>query len=254
VEPFAGGAGASLRLLVDEYVENIELNDLDAGVAAFWKAVFFHTEALVDRIANAHVTVAEWRKQRDAYASGNARLVDLAFATFFLNRTNRSGILDARPIGGLGQSGRWSVDARFNREELAKRVLFLGRYRNRVTVQRRDGLEFLRDHFTRFANDTLYYVDPPYLTNGADLYLDTLAWADHQQLARLLTKSPAKWILTYDCDSRVPITLYPRNRCIPFTIAHTAATQHLGTEYAVFSKNLEISESDVLQLMRSDAN
>ena len=36
----------------------------------------------------------------------------LGFSAFFLNRTNRSGIIEgAGPIGGYTQTGKWKVDA-----------------------------------------------------------------------------------------------------------------------------------------------
>jgi DNA adenine methylase len=238
VEPFAGGAGAALLLLVDEYVEAIELNDLDAGIVAFWNAVFFHTDALVERITNAKVTIREWRKQREVFHSSHANdPVERGYATFFLNRTSRSGILDARPIGGLDQAGEWSVDARFNREALAERVAYLGRYRQRVRVHHRDGLSFLRSHLKRHFADAFYYIDPPYLNNGADLYLDTMTWKDHERLADMLASNEAKWVLTYDNDRRVS-KLYPKNKRVKFAIAHSAAVQHIGTEFVVFSNSL----------------
>lgn len=241
VEPFAGGAGAALRLLTDEYIENIELNDLDRGIAAFWRSVFFHTDELADRVSKTKVTIGEWKRQRRAFVDRASSTVDLGFATFYLNRTNRSGILDARPIGGLDQTGKWLLDARFNRNELATRISFLGRYRNRVTIHRRDGIAFLAAHMTRHSADSFYYVDPPYLNHGADLYLDTMTWRDHRNLARLLTSSRARWVVTYDCDKRVTTELFPRNSYLRFPIAHTAAHQHVGTEYAVFSQALPLA-------------
>jgi DNA adenine methylase len=246
VEPFAGGAGAAVRLLVDEYVEHIVLNDLDRGVAAFWRSVFEDSEALASKVETCKVSVAAWRRHRNTYDRGEGTDLDLGFATFFLNRTNRSGILNARPIGGLQQTGRWKIDARFNRSELASRIRRLGRYRNRVTIRNEDGLGVISEFVRERA--AFLYIDPPYLDKGDDLYLDTLSWDDHVALARRLGKAKrSKWMVSYDHDVRVPSTLYPDNRCVGFNIAHTAADQHVGEEYAVFSPALEVESLSLLR-------
>ncbi len=240
VEPYAGGAGVALRLLCDEYVDEIVLNDLDAGVAAFWRSVFRRTEELAQLIEHAQVTVDAWHAQRGIYTTRGRRLDDLelGFATFFLNRTNRSGILNARPIGGLGQAGPWKIDARYNGPRLAERVRTLGHYRNRVTVCEEDGLAVASRFLT---DDHFIYADPPYLVRGSDLYLDTLTWSDHQQLAKRLTASTGRWMVTYDHDARVH-ELYPNERRAEFVIAHTAAKPHVGQELAVFAEALQVAD------------
>lgn len=240
VEPFAGGAGAAVRLLFDEYVDRIVLNDLDRGVAAFWRAVFYETEALAKRVLTCTVSVHSWRRQRARYNNPDGLSdLELGFATLFLNRTNRSGILDARPIGGLDQAGQWKIDARFNRRELAERIRMLGRYRNRVSVSQEDGLNMVDEYLGARAN-AFVYADPPYLTKGSDLYLDTLDWSDHVELARKLQRATGQWTVTYDEDARVWTDLYPERRCVEFQIAHTAAVQHVGTEYAVFPDAMDL--------------
>ena len=238
-EPFAGGAGAALKLLVDEYVDRVILNDLDAGIAAFWRSVLRAPDALVHRIRTCKLNIAEWRRQRAVYSSHTATDLELGFATFYLNRTNRSGILTGRPIGGLKQQGKWTIDARFNRQDLATRIQLIARYRNRIEIEERDGVEFLVDHL-KTSDSCLYYVDPPYLSHGADLYLNTLSWENHQHLSRILSDASAPWVVTYDLDSRVRDELYPRHRIARFRIAHTAAAQHVGEEYAIFSNFLNL--------------
>lgn len=239
VEPFAGGAGAAVRLLYDEYVDGIVLNDLDRGVAAFWRAVFQRTAELASLIEGAEVSVRAWEDHRRVYeARGTSKDdLELGFSTFFLNRTNRSGILNARPIGGLQQTGSWKIDARFNRRQLAWRVRQLGHYRNRVTVLEEDGLAVIE----RYTGPRVFvYADPPYLVRGSDLYLDTLTWPDHQRLASLLDNSAARWMVTYDNDWRVH-ELYPAQRRAVFSIAHTAAKPHVGQELAVFADAVEVT-------------
>jgi len=239
VEPFAGGAGAALQMLFGEYVETIVINDLNHGVAAFWRATLDDTGGLVDRIMTCELSIEEWYRQREVYQSAAGSDLDIGFATFYLNRTNRSGILGARPIGGLAQQGQWLLDARFNRDSLANRVKRIAQYRNRITVLETDGLKLLAEDL-RKRPTAFFYIDPPYLSQGGDLYLNTLAWADHLALAKLLRRSSAMWMLTYDFDERIPGVLYPGLRCEAFSTAHTAATQHVGTEYAVFGPGLSV--------------
>lgn len=238
VEPFAGGAGAALRLLYDEFVDQIVLNDLNAGLAAFWRAVFHRTEDLAHLIETAPINIDSWHEHRAIY-TGDRSIADdleLAFATFFLNRTNRSGILDARPIGGLQQTGTWKIDARFNRTALAWRVRELGHYRHRVIVSENDGVEVASRYVDRRH---FVYADPPYLQRSADLYLNTLTWSDHARLASVLGRSSARWMVTYDNDPRVK-KLYPTQRRVAFALAHTAARPHVGEELAVFANTIDI--------------
>jgi DNA adenine methylase len=238
VEPFAGGAGVSLRLLVEGRVERIVLNDLDAGIAAFWRSVFHSTEELATLIENAEVAIDNWHRQRAIRAKAKDSVDDLAlgFATFFLNRTNRSGILGARPIGGLAQAGKWKLDARFNKPALAARVRALGAFRDRVTIAEQNGATLVAGFLSPGA---FIYADPPYLTQGADLYLDAMTWADHAKLAANLARSRGLWMVTYDHDARVG-ELYPAFRRAEFAIAHTAARPHIGKEYAVFSDRVTV--------------
>ena len=237
VEPFAGGAGVGLRLLCDEYVDEIVINDLNPGIAAFWRTVFTETDDLLGLVERTPVSVEEWHRQHELYLAASTPDLDLGFATLFLNRTNRSGILDARPIGGLKQDGAWKIDARFDREVLAARIRALARYSSRVTIREQDGVKLIEE----FAEDrdSFIYADPPYLTHGDDLYLDTFEWGDHQRLAKILRRAPS-WLLTYDADTRITADLYLGLRCANFQTSHTAAQQHVGMEYAVFSASLRV--------------
>lgn len=246
-EPFAGGAGAAVKLLVDETVKSIHINDLAPGVAAFWRSVFFNTDALVTLVKGASVTVAEWHRQRAIFDDpADSDDVTLGFATFFLNRTNRSGILTARPIGGLDQTGNWKIDARFNREDLARRISVLGEYRRRVSVTQLDAKDFMST-IENLGSSLLTYVDPPYIVQGEDLYLDSLSYEDHAALAEYLSTTSVPWLLTYDTAEQVTAELYKGFRAAQFSISHTAQKQHVGSEYIVFSNQLLVPSLNVVR-------
>ena len=138
-EPFAGGAGAALKLLANEAVKTIYINDLSPGIAAFWRSVFNCNKEFVAKIYETPITMDKWYEQRDIFKNPEKYDdITLGFATFFLNRCNRSGILTAGPIGGMNQSGKWKIDARFNRPNLADKITFLGNYNKMVSVKQLD--------------------------------------------------------------------------------------------------------------------
>jgi DNA adenine methylase len=234
-------------LLAEGVVDEIHINDLAPGIAAFWRAVFNDTKEFTQLILHAQVTLDRWHEHRAIYLDPNGKSdLELGFATFFLNRCNRSGILSARPIGGLQQTGAWKIDARYDAASLAGRVSYLGGFRHRVNLSSLDAREFIR---SLEASTALLYVDPPYITQGDDLYMDRLSYQDHQEVAAVLDRSQLRWFMTYDVDERITDELYPNLRCAQFNIKHTAHQQHVGSEYAVFSDNLTVPH---LKIMRRD--
>lgn len=130
VEPFAGGAGIALELLEKGIVRDIVINDLDKGIYSFWRAILSDTDRFVDDIRNIDLTIDEWNRQRHVIDNCNRYSYELGFATFYLNRTNRSGIIKGGVIGGIEQNGNWKMDARFNREALIERIVKISKEKN----------------------------------------------------------------------------------------------------------------------------
>ena len=99
IEPFSGGAAIALALAIDGYMERIVINDYDRSIYAFWYSILHYTDAFIDKIRNTPLSLKEWHTQRIIQLDKqNTDLFDLGFSTFFLNRTNRSGILKAGVI------------------------------------------------------------------------------------------------------------------------------------------------------------
>lgn len=245
-EPYAGGVGAGLRLLSDGHVSKLIINDLNPGIAAFWRSAFFNTDALIKMVNECVVDIANWKRQRSVYlAPEDHDDLTLGFATFFLNRTNRSGILNARPIGGLDQSGIWLIDARFNKADLAQRFETLGELAGGVDVRQERAIELIRT-LNRRKHPVLLYVDPPYVVPGEELYMTDHSWDEHERLEQVLTDSPHPWILTYDADARTR-ELYRDFRCLRFGISHTAQVQKVGREFMFFSRGLRVPDRQVLR-------
>ncbi|MBX3069013.1 MAG: DNA adenine methylase [Thermomicrobiales bacterium] len=244
-EPYAGGAGAGLQLLMDGHVSKLIINDLNPGIAAFWRSVFFNTDAFVQLIAECAVNIDNWHKQRTIYlAPDDHDELELGFATFYLNRTNRSGILSARPIGGLNQTGVWSIDARFNKTDLMRRVRNLGTVSSQIVVREEPAIELVNT-LNRRKHRVFLYVDPPYVVPGEELYMTDHSWTEHQKLKKVLKRSPHLWILTYDDDNRTR-QLYRDFRCLRYGISHTAQVQKIGREFMFFSRGLRVPDRYVL--------
>lgn len=198
VEPYAGGAGAGIALLRQGLVRELVINDFDPAVHAFWSSVVQRNDQFVDQVRTAPLTIEEWKHQREIYRAGDASDQQrLGFAFFYLNRTNRSGVLRGGVIGGLAQTGKYKVDARFNRETLAERLLAVGALADRITVSDLDGRTVIR----KYAHDSsvFMYIDPPYVQAGSRLYLNAFSAHDHQALARIVDEiDQAHWLMTYD--------------------------------------------------------
>lgn len=240
VEPFAGGAGAALALLYLEKVDRIVINDFDKAIYSFWKSAIFDSERFIKKIFNVPVNVNEWRKQKAININDVSSCFDLGFSTFYLNRTNISGVLDARPIGGLNQKGKWKIDARFNKVTLAERVRQLSEYKNRITVLNEDGLKLIDDYLNR--KNVFMYLDPPYFDKGATLYLNHYQVDDHEALAKKLNENPESfWVLTYDDKPEIK-SLYLKRRTVDFSLAYNVREARKGKEIMIMSDILSIKK------------
>ncbi len=235
IEPFAGGAGAALFLLMRGYVKTIHLNDIDPAVASFWHAVLRHTERFVRRIESVPLTIDEWEEQKLIYTTRRVGF-DLGFAFFFLNRTNRSGIMNAGVIGGKRQTGKWGIDARFNRMELTERVRLIGTMRRLITVSSDDALDLLSGLNAGRRSDSsklFVYLDPPYFTKGRDLYTNFYVPEDHALIERKLRNARWPWLLTYD-DCAETRALYAEYQVRRSELSYSAREVRRGREIVVF--------------------
>lgn len=236
VEPYAGGAGAALTLLMLEKIEEIIINDYDPAIYSFWKSVVNETDRFIKKIKTVPLTIDEWAKQKKIYSSKTTDSFKLGFATFFLNRTNRSGIIEGGVIGGNEQQGQWGIDARFHRENLINRIEKIGQYRNRIKVTNKDGISLIRQ--LKNKPKIFAYLDPPYYVKGSSLYLNHYKHNDHQKLAKILNENAEmNWILTYDNVSEIS-SLYVERSCFEFSLNYHANKPKKGEELLVLSDNL----------------
>lgn len=238
-EPFAGGGAVALSLLFSERVKQIHINDLDWSVYAFWKAATDHTDDLIAKIIETEVTVENWRQQREIKKDiTNRDVVEVGFSTFFLNRTNRSGILNGGLIGGVLQEGEWKIDCRFNKEELIARIKRIGMYRSRINITNLDASVFLSDHLSQVSQKCLIYIDPPYYVKGAYLYQNHFSHDDHVSLAkRVKAIKHHKWFVSYDNVDEIKL-IYEDCDQEDFSIGYSARNYSKGAEVMIFGPDI----------------
>ncbi len=242
-EPYAGGAGAALSLLVSEAASSICINDADPAVHAFWWSLKKKPKELLTLLSRTRVSMAEWHRQRDTYRSPNrVSRLDLGFAAFYLNRCNRSGIIvNGGPIGGVKQEGKWKLDARFNKPELRKRLERLIEYRDRIEVSAEDGIDFVR---SMRGLDTFLFIDPPYYEKGGLLYLNELGPLYHRRLSQVLRAKPDEaWALTYDDCEPIRRLYEPWASVRSFSLRYAAARRRMGREILITPKWMELPET-----------
>lgn len=244
VEPFAGGAAIALELLFHEYVRAIRINDLSRPVNAFWSAVLEHTDELCAKIRDTDISVENWDRQKSIVKNCHQETdVDVGFATFFLNRTNRSGILNGGIIGGRDQSGPWKIDARYNVPELINRIRKIADLAGKIHLTSMDAVDFLKTNSSAWGDCTLVYMDPPYYVKGRQLYLDYYKGDDHKALADAIVSygSAHNWIVSY--DNVEPIRhIYRDFRFITYDIGYSARENRQGSEVMFFSDNTLMPE------------
>jgi DNA adenine methylase len=242
VEPYAGGASVGLALLLGEYVTRIHMNDLDRSVYAFWYSVLNETDALCRQIKKARLSVEEWRRQRAVQERAReVSLLELGFSTFYLNRTNRSGIIcSGGIIGGFRQTGQWKLDARFYRDGLIKRIERIADYRDRISLYNCDAADLLGLLLPALPTKSLLYLDPPYYVKGKRrLYANFYEHGDHVQIAALLKRAKRPWLVSYDDVPEIR-GLYDRFRYRRYRLPYTAAARYAGSEIIFFSDDLAV--------------
>ena len=242
VEPYAGGASVALSLLYEGYADRVFINDLNPGIHAFWSSVLTQTDALCALIEKMPVTMGVWQEQREIINAPEATGLELGFATFFLNRTNRSGIIGGGVIGGLDQTGPWKIDARYNKPALIERIRKVGRHRNRVTLSNEDAVEYVCLWNDAAIDPAFLYLDPPYYEKGEGLYDNFYDAADHAQIADAVDTLAHPWIVSYDARPEITV-LYPHATTIRYGLTYSAATKRSkGAEIMFFSDGLTVPE------------
>jgi DNA adenine methylase len=242
VEPYAGGAGIALNLLILEYASCIHLNDINRPVFAFWHSVINSTDKLCGMVRDVKITAEEWRRQKVIQRKQeDFDLLELGFSTFFLNRTNRSGIINAGMIGGTKQDGDWKIDARFNKVGLCQRIEKIALHRSRIRLYNLDAAAFITGVLPSLPPNTLTYLDPPYYLKAERLYQNHYSHADHLAISKLVKEIKTPWIVSYDHRPEI-VEMYKKLPTIVYGMNYSAADRYEGSEVMFFSNQLAIPD------------
>ena len=240
MEPFAGGAGLALKLLLNNDVKRIIINDYDTAIYSFWHSILYETDAFCELINTTPVTTEEWKKQREIYMNHNGDIsLDVGFSTFFLNRTNVSGVIKGGIIGGQEQQGVYKIDARYNGQNLIRNI---AEKRDQIVLLNQDAKELLQPQQLRRYYKTFINLDPPYVKKGAQLYKNAFTEADHRELSELISNCNRKWIVTYDICPFVA-DLYRDFRSSYLDVTYSVRMSKKAQEYIFFSDNLELPDT-----------
>jgi len=249
VEVYAGGAAVAIELLFQEYVSHIHINDFNPSIYAFWHSVLNETDELCKKIIDTPVNMDVWRAQKKIQANPHKYTkLALGLSTFFLNRTNRSGIIKGGVIGGKNQDGKWKLDARYNVKDLVKRIDLIAKYRNRISLYNLDAKKMIQNLLPKLPTKSLIYFDPPYYIKGEGLYDSYYLHNDHVEIAKAISRNikRQRWIVSYD-DVPEVFELYKGFRHTTYNLYYAAADRYQGSEVIFFCDNLLIPEiSDLI--------
>lgn len=239
-EPFAGGAGIGLDLLFNGYCKKIHINDLDSAIYNFWHSITANTDEFLRLTYDTQVTIEEWHRQKEILNTPeNYSPLEHGFSAFFLNRTNRSGILKAGVIGGLQQAGAYKLDARFSKNKLLQRIKRIGEFSNRIKVYNLDAIQLLQSVDDLLPSNSLIYLDPPYYVKGQGLYRNFYLHQDHVDIHDALNKVETKWIVSYDNCNEIK-QIYNKFRKSEYQLNYSAYSKTKGSEVMFYSDNIQL--------------
>lgn len=248
IEPFAGGAGIALELLEKNVVNQVVINDLDKGIYSFWRSILSETERFIEQIETVPLTMDEWNRQKEIFDNcGNKYSFELGFATFYMNRTNRSGIIKGGVIGGIEQNGKWKMDARFNKRELINRIIKIAEKKKSIHVYNKDVSSLIKNYVPIYAQNAFIYFDPPYFGKGKQLYLNFFSYQDHVRIEKMISKMvECDWVITYDDVPQIA-DIYSTHIVKRFDLNYSAAVKRKASEIIIFKRKEIIPSKKILE-------
>ncbi|HBI1968718.1 TPA: DNA adenine methylase [Enterococcus faecalis] len=254
IEPFAGGAGVAIQLLLDGDVNSIVINDYDKSIYSIWYSILNNTEKFISLIFNTPITIDEWYKQKAVYLRNKNRQNSLegAFATFFLNRTNVSGIISGGPIGGMNQTGKYKIDCRFNKVDLIRKIRLIADRRENITLYRKDALELIDIINENYDTDsTLIFFDPPYYVQGKNLYLSFYSNNSHKKLfEKIGILNDFYWITTYDYAPQISEIYHNADQKYEYELSYSVNKKRKAKEFMFASEKIQIDSFDKVLLSK----
>lgn len=258
-EPFSGGAGVAINLLLSNKVSRIILNDYDIAIYSVWYAIIFDTKRLINFIETTPVTIDNWTYFHEIYLTRrNYKKYNfaLACATFFLNRTNRSGIIAGGPIGGHSQNSNYKIDCRFNKATSIKKIIAISEKGSNIDLFNLDAVDLIQKELLKnYSNQNLFtYFDPPYYKQGKNLYTNFFDDQKHLQLANAISlMNSYHWIATYDNADYIK-NLYKDRTILEYTLNYSANIKRTETELFFYSNKTKVESYDVVSFTKKNFN
>ena len=196
------------------------------------------------------MTMDAWNAEREVQRhKEDAGLLELGFSTFYLNRTNRSGILNGGVIGGKEQTGEYKMDARYNKADLITRIEHVAGYADLIDLTGMDAIDLLKRYKRTPAPKTFCYLDPPYYVKGRDLYLNYYNNDDHRSIAETIKKYKGKWMVSYDAVDFIK-KLYSDYRQKEYYLSYSAGIPSKGLELMVYSDGLVLPDVEIVSVKK----
>ncbi|MDU3136856.1 MAG: hypothetical protein E6704_04630 [Anaerococcus prevotii] len=251
-EPFSGGFGAGLELLFKNKVKSVIINDYDIAIYSVWYAILYETERFINDIINIKINIQEWEIQKNIYNKSLEEKYysyELAFATYFLNRTNRSGIITGGPIGGKNQNGKYKLDCRFNKSDLTRKIIRISDYKDKIQLYNMEANDFIDKIILRQnPNEIFTFFDPPYYEQGKNLYTNFFKHEDHLNLQEKINNlSDYYWILTYDNKEEI-LSIYKDYVKYLYSINYSASNIRKAKEILILSSKVKLDGLDSINI------
>lgn len=262
IEPFAGGAGISIELLLSGTVKEIVINDYDSSIYAIWYAILNDTDKLISMISSVPFDYTSpnadtpnnmlrfWKKQKNIHehADKSKYSIENAFATLMLNRMNVSGVINGGPIGGKSQLGKYKLDSRFNKKTLITKIKNIAEEREHIILYNLDANELIKVIHNSFdADNTFIFFDPPYFVQGKNLYMSFFDDKQHEVLAKnILSLENYYWITTYDHAPQISELYSSASKRYEYSLNYSANKRGKAFEYLFASP---ITKLPVLETM-----
>lgn len=252
-EPFSGGSGVSMELLLTNKVDSVILNDLDPSIYSIWFAILHDTDKLIDTVQSMPITMDEWYRHKDIYSElKDIPVYDfrLAVSALFLNRTNRGGIITGGPIGGYAQKSKYSLDCRFNKAGIVKKIHTIAEQRHRIRLYMLDAKDLINDILLQESLEQLFtFFDPPYYKQGQALYKNAFNHEDHVSLSETIKKMDKyKWIATYDECPEIK-SIYADYRLYTYKLRYSVNQFREANEYLFASPTTKLKSFDKVKLI-----
>lgn len=239
-EPYAGGAGLALKLLKNNLVSSIYLNDYDKAIYSLWYSILNYPQEIIKWINDTPINMDSWEKYREIYKNEKEDILQLGKSALFLNRTNISGVIKGGVIGGKEQLGKYKIDARFNKLDTIRKIEEIYTLKDKIYLSNKDGIDFVKG----LNKDTFIYFDPPYYKKGSELYMNFFRSQDHEKLSRFIRDIEQNWIVSYDNEEFIK-NLYSEFHQIIYNLYQSTSNKK-GTEVIIFSNRISFNNSTLL--------